>query len=769
MKKLYVLLFMLSMIHAHAQVSDAWITEIESIFQHVNRTPVTTGLLTDYGLYFTNIDKFNGIPSDTNYIELSEWQMLYTSLYTCRFNSNAASMPVPATVFAFVDSISAAPMAVQQLNAMLPPVDYGNKILFAGLHYHYEQFKSNAVPSLVYVSGNKIYDTPNRPATPYEIKEAFAVVPTRTALEGASHTFLFSPQLFYTNTGKTISTVNIDFGDGAGYRNVSANEPIPIVYDAAGVKTLRVKITYTDSSVKESRTKINVTNIPDSLPMQARYGGVNIDTLDFPLAGFHPPKAYNNKVAGARVTVEYSEPGIQVIRKPLIIVEGFDPWKIMNPDDPDKNTSFEDFISTEYLGQNIEYTYGTKYYETLSDALQGEGYDLIFVDFDDGTDYIQRNAYLVENIIEWVNSVKQPYNGVMQKNVVMGASMGGLVARYALRDMELSNPVIDHDTRLYASFDTPHQGANLPIAFQAMVSHLAAQGIGVRLGGIQYNPSDWQLGTMVPKLGSSFRLLNSPAARQMLYYSVVGIGNTILTDNSIHNAFMADYTAKGYPQLNGIRNIVLASGSECGTNQGYEPHAEFINYNGGVKLSSLVNFLGNVFSSFSIHTNHPLVAAGAGYTTRTDIKFNFVLNALPNQSAKRVYLGKAYIKKKILWVINVNITIFDKSFNAPASYLPLDNASGGVQDFSKYLEDEEGESTLPFELTQSRFNFVPTFSSLDIGGGLQPITLADITRAYSPAYPPAAPKNVKAANFFANPTEGAVSNEVHVQVTLRNG
>jgi hypothetical protein len=41
---------MLCMVHVHAQVSDAWKIEIESIFQHVNRAPVTTGLLTDYGI-----------------------------------------------------------------------------------------------------------------------------------------------------------------------------------------------------------------------------------------------------------------------------------------------------------------------------------------------------------------------------------------------------------------------------------------------------------------------------------------------------------------------------------------------------------------------------------------------------------------------------------------------------------------------------------------------------------------------------------------------
>lgn len=54
MKKLYIILFAFSFSTAQAQISDAWKNEIESIFQHVNRTPVTTGLLTDYGIYFTN-------------------------------------------------------------------------------------------------------------------------------------------------------------------------------------------------------------------------------------------------------------------------------------------------------------------------------------------------------------------------------------------------------------------------------------------------------------------------------------------------------------------------------------------------------------------------------------------------------------------------------------------------------------------------------------------------------------------------------------------
>ncbi len=319
MKSIYALFLVLCGALAEAQVSDAWKTQIESIFQNVNRSYVTTGLLTDYGLYFTNIDKFNGIPSDTNYIEFTEWQELYLSLYSCRFNTNA-TLAEPAPLFALLDSMAT--------------INMGN-ILFTGLHYKYERFKSNATPNLVYVSNNKIYDKPGRPTTPYEIKESFAMVPMISSLEGAVHTFLFKPDFFYSNMGKTISTLQIDFGDGAGYRTVAANAAVTITYATEGEKTIRFKLSYTDSSFKESRTKIEIRDIPSQQQAQARYGGVNINEFNFPKTNFHAPKAYQGKVGKALVTVEYTNPE-KKIRKPLIVVEGFDPWKIAAPGNPDK-------------------------------------------------------------------------------------------------------------------------------------------------------------------------------------------------------------------------------------------------------------------------------------------------------------------------------------------------------------------------------------------------------------------------------------------------
>lgn len=96
-------------------------------------------------------------------------------------------------------------------------------------------------------------------------------------------------------------------------------------------------------------------------------------------------------------------------------------------------------------------------------------YDIIYVDWKIGTDYIQRNALLLEEIIRWVNNNKEPLGGIIQPNVIIGQSMGGLIARWALRDME--NKGQNHQTRLFISYDSLHQGANVPLGYQYLARH----------------------------------------------------------------------------------------------------------------------------------------------------------------------------------------------------------------------------------------------------------------------------------------------------------
>ncbi|MFZ6011013.1 MAG: esterase/lipase family protein [Bacteroidota bacterium] len=642
MKKLLPILLSLWAFCTQAQISDSFDKQRLSTFYNIYRFKVKTGLLFDYGLHFTNIEKYDGVRSDSNYLDYDECKLLYASVYSCKFNDKVSMKP-PGEVFRRIEAAAAMVEKNKMLLAgQLKLIDSATTrekktTLLVGLHYIYDRFRHDAIDS-GYIGVSKdhirLREIPGRPS-PYVTGETFALVPHRSHLTGAQHRFIFKPELFGTNTGKTIGTLEADFGDGAGWRTVLSDSPTDVSYSTDGEKTVTFRITYTDGSVKESHSRISVKGAAGEYDPAVRYRGRNIAEFPFPLAGFQLPKPYQGKTAGALVTVEYTNPGRE-IRKPFIVVEGFDPWKILSPDDKKSNFDFIDAIENiGPSGLNVEVI---KNGPTLADVLNSANYDLIFIDFDDGTDYIQRNAYLVENVIEWVNSVKQPHNGVIEKNVVIGFSMGGLVARYALRDMELNSKV--HDTRLYASIDSPHQGANVPVGFQAMASHLYGSGISSLLAGSPGGGYMITFGMLNADLARSFQMLNSPASRQMLIYNVAGAGGNIHYNNITHEEFMKEYSEMGYPSQGGIRNIVLANGSECGSGQGFLPTDPFIDVNDTYKLGFWSAMLANMLAPGIAAPAHPPLSLGGALTTRSDLRMEF--RVMPIGAA-----GFRFIKQKL--------------------------------------------------------------------------------------------------------------------------
>lgn len=105
------------------------------------------------------------------------------------------------------------------------------------------------------------------------------------------------------------------------------------------------------------------------------------------------------------------------------------------------------------------------------------GYDIIFLDFADGATYMQKNAEVLIELIKQINGTstafpnrkKQAVNGINYQNIVVGPSMGGQVAKFALAKMEYEERTQggpSHCTKMYVSFDSPHKGANIPIGIQ---------------------------------------------------------------------------------------------------------------------------------------------------------------------------------------------------------------------------------------------------------------------------------------------------------------
>ena len=242
-----------------------------------------------------------------------------------------------------------------------------------------------------------------------------------------------------------------------------------------------------------------------------------------------------------------------ILDKPIIVIDGFDTGDTRD-------------INGIYSLLDFEGTSGT---ENLADQLRGQGFDIIILNFpiytriadgvtiDGGTDFIERNAMLLVELIDIINTDKALNSP--DQNVIIGPSMGGLVARYALNYMEANSQ--DADTRLYISFDAPHLGANVPIGFQHQLNYLAYN---------DFNP-------VVEIQPIITTLLQSPASRQLLvdhFESHLDSGSLVDFDSNLTLAEPHPFRTQFETNINGLvtggfpqntRNVAIINGSGIGS------------------------------------------------------------------------------------------------------------------------------------------------------------------------------------------------------------
>jgi hypothetical protein len=203
--------------------------------------------------------------------------------------------------------------------------------------------------------------------------------------------------------------------------------------------------------------------------------------------------------------------------------------------------------------------------QNLLEDLRGEGFDAVVLDFTEATEPIQRNAFVLTELLTEVNALTPPGTSV----ALVGASMGGLVARYALLWLEAQG--IDHQVRTYLSFDAPHGGANIPL-------------------GLQH----WLRFFQTESTDAAFLLsrLDTPAARQMLLYHHLATSGTTAAPDPLRAAWTADLTGLGdWPTQS--RLVAVANGSGAALDQGFAAGDQLISYE---YRSLLVDIDGNVWA-----------------------------------------------------------------------------------------------------------------------------------------------------------------------------
>jgi hypothetical protein len=645
---------------------DDYMNRVNFIFANVDHSKVTTGLLSDYGLQVILPEYYDGTLCDSNEVDMNAFRTLYADMDYSRFNANC-TLPGQSTVF-------------NAITSNIPTS--GQPVPIASMCINYNCFRSDAYTTgLVTVTNDQIFDVAG--ANPYETRVLFAAAPVQKALTDQTVQFVLKSALYYTNAGKTITSVAADMGDGMGFQTVGWDTPFSVTYSSVGNKVFVIKYTFSDATVLQTHGKIAVSFSNGEFKSAGGYSLVVTDVLKHT---FDPVQSHS----GGEITVAFGQGNAdKIIRKPFIVAEGFDPWKIMSPGVSQSNMTIDNFISYDFSNTKMGAIGVPLTNTTLLNYLYMQGYDIIYLDYNEGTDDIKRNAALFEDVIKWVNNNKQG----SEPNVVMGISMGGLVARYALRQLEIQG--YDHQTKIYLSMDSPHNGANVPAGAQAALYHV--KDLHFSLLGFTIYPADF-----IDEINQGLSLLNTMAAKQMLIYKASPDWNF---DNTEHESFMGEYQSMGFPQQ--CYNVAISDGSGNGTPL-YPAGTNLIDYSTSFGLSWWMDVLYNIFGSYFIATNYPGLAFLSVLPGSSQIKAEASINATP-ESPGNLYHGHIYVRKKILWFIPVNVDITNRSFNSVSTMEPVDGAPGGIYDLNVFTDLS---AFPPGVVKKSQFCFVPAVSAL---------------------------------------------------------
>ncbi|MFI6445705.1 hypothetical protein [Kitasatospora sp. NPDC050543] len=180
----------------------------------------------------------------------------------------------------------------------------------------------------------------------------------------------------------------------------------------------------------------------------------------------------------------------------------------------------------------------------LLSQLLAAGVDVILLGFKVRHTHIQANAAVAVSAIRKAIADQQEGGAPL---IVGGVSMGGLITRYALTWME--NEGEDHNSRIYLSYDSPHNGAWIPVALQQLAYFFESVP----------DPSG------KPKQAE---LIRSAAAQQLLWAWVPNARDSgaVATWSEKRGKFLQDLKDIGwFPSKPGLRRIGVANGTGDGT------------------------------------------------------------------------------------------------------------------------------------------------------------------------------------------------------------
>jgi Secretion system C-terminal sorting domain len=509
-----------------------------------------------------------------------------------------------------------------------------------------------------------------------------AALYANTIYQNQAYHLLHSNLLLQNNNEQTVTKVELKIGNKPTVYNFIKDKSLPYTFTEAGPVNLQFTIYLSNGSTKVINQTLNITAVKKSRaaldPNLCPLIVTNITGRTY----MQPDNVANN--FGAIVDVgfyrHFSGAGNcdTMLSKPVIFIDGYD----------DKSTRS---IGTIYE-ENMSFLNPLNPLDSLrvGDSLRHQGHDIfifnprMYIDpsgnsVDGGTDYIERNAYALEVLIQQINQ-RLAWQGSTDSLIIVGPSMGGQISRYALADMERAGT--PHRCKLWVSFDSPHHGANIAPGIQAFIKFMAQ---------------------ISPDAKETLELsLITPAAREQIIHQTQlgGNVNDVAYNNTSYDRirWMDTLALLGFPTQ--CKKVTIASG-----------HG-----NGGTFHTA-----GNTIFQFRAKTRNWVTWATAFFTPFAPIppflfshaKIHINAYYFPAyNTTSTVFEAKAYLKRPYKKPFKQKVT---HNGTNTLVYGCLDGTPGGNYNLPESVYEAADTSSIQissFPLKTFHMTFIPTWSAL---------------------------------------------------------
>ncbi len=539
---LILMFFALFKIQAQQTAMQLANTELRHLFQHLTNPNPNVHFFYDLSAHYVDSLYFNNYVTDTNNVE--NWYGLYQEMYFMAYDTSL-----------YINADSVFNLVYARFQSDTIPIGV--------MDWDFNLLKPGALNSNIYFDfdtlNEVLFDKAGAP-NPYTIQTTFSGAALRKTYPFTNPVFEINPNWIFKDASKDYThsetEFKIDFGDGSGWQvfNDIQVQHYQAQYAGKGVKLLKYAIFEMGILTQYSVSAIYISSDK---------------TLTSPNEIWYVP--------GLTVGV-YSPDlscNVNTEKKYVIYLSGFDPLD----------------------NYNIPEIYQDKLVDNNITQLKNFGYTFLVVDWKNSHRDIQKNANYVIQLIEYLKCLPNTGTDIVEHKppfVMIAHSMGGLVARYALTTMEQPNYFsscytkgVAHNTRLLLAADTPHQGANIPMAYQYLYRYASVATV------LSISPYATAM------LAKYFLLLNGSASQMLTYhidsdlYWLLPISTSPVGEHTNKTKFDTELATLGnYPKS--CKLAAISNGSWLGTHQNRSwdssprmPNDKFLDLNAELRLRIL--------------------------------------------------------------------------------------------------------------------------------------------------------------------------------------